>query len=94
MATTILLILSFIINLVLLYGVRNVLRQRNQFEHNIIVERRFFKTRLADTLQKMRVLDEKGAFESDDEVGAIFKDLQDTMIDLDESTELKEIAIN
>ena len=42
---------------------------------------------ILDTLQEMRNLDTIGAFESDDEVGAIFKSLEESLNKLDNITE-------
>lgn len=42
---------------------------------------------IQNTLQKMRDIDSTGHFESDDEVGAIFNELDKTLIELDKITE-------
>ena len=42
---------------------------------------------IQDTLQEMRNLDTIGAFESDDEVGSIFKSLEEALSKLNDITE-------
>ena len=76
--TNIIILISFLLNLILLIGVRNLLKQTEQFEDNLIQVR----GRIANTLQKMRDLDNREVFEKDDEVGATFAELKKLTEDL------------
>ena len=70
--------ISVVINIVLLIGVRNLLKQNEQFEDNLTEVR----GRIANTLQKMRDLDNREVFEKDDEVGVTFIELKKLIEDL------------
>ena len=74
----IIILISFLLNLILLIGVRNLLKQTEQFEDNLIQVR----GRIANTLQKMRDLDNREVFEKDDEVGVTFSELKKLIEDL------------
>jgi len=74
----IIILISFLLNLILLIGVRNLLKQNEQFEDTLIQVR----GRIANTLQKMRDLDNREVFEKDDEVGATFAELKKLTEDL------------
>ena len=76
--TNIIILISLLLNLILLIGVRNLLKQTEQFEDNLIQVR----GRIANTLQKMRDLDNREVFEKDDEVGATFAELKKLTEDL------------
>jgi len=69
--TNIILLVSFLFNIILLIGVRNLLKQNEQFEDRLFE----IGSRIRNTLQKMRDIDESGVFEKDDEVGATFSEL-------------------
>jgi len=70
--TNIILLVSFLFNIILLIGVRNLLKQNEQFEDRLFE----IGSRIRNTLQKMRDIDESGVFEKDDEVGATFSELK------------------
>ncbi len=70
--------ISVVLNIVLLIGVRNLLKQNEQFEDNLTEVR----GRIANTLQKMRDLDNREVFEKDDEVGVTFIELKKLIEDL------------
>lgn len=91
------LIISIVINIILLYlTIINFsknekllkeakkyfddLEKENDNYFNVIIS---IRGRVRDSLQKMRTLDRIGAFESDDEVGFIFKELSNTIEELD-----------
>lgn len=74
----IVMVISVVINIVLLIGVRNLLKQNEQFEDNLIQVR----GRIANTLKKMRDLDNREVFEKDDEVGVTFSELKKLIEDL------------
>jgi len=64
--------ISVVLNIVLLIGVRNLLKQNEQFEDRLFE----IRTRIGNTLQKMRELDNREVFEKDDEVGVTFSELK------------------
>lgn len=70
--------ISVVINIVLLIGVRNLLKQNEQFEDNLTEVR----GRIINTLEKMRDLDNREVFEKDDEVGVTFSELKKLIEDL------------
>ena len=77
------LVISIGLSLVMFILIKNLLKKIDVYEEWVLD----FKTDLVDTLQQMREIDkqgtfatslpdpEKGIFESDDQVGIIFKDL-------------------
>lgn len=75
---TIVLIISVIINLAGGYAIYNMLRKVELYEETI----QEFYSRLSITLHNMRRLDERQMFESDDEVGDVFRQLTDTVNEL------------
>lgn len=72
------LIISVILNLVGAYAIYNTLRKVELYEDTI----NEFYSRLSITLHNMRRLDERQMFESDDEVGDVFRQLTDTVNEL------------
>jgi len=76
--TNIILLVSFLFNIIFLIGVRNLLKQNEQFEDNLTEVR----GRIANTLTKMRELDNRQVFEKDDEVGVTFSELKKLTEDL------------
>lgn len=75
---TVALIISVIINLAGGYAIYNMLRKVELYEETI----QEFYSRLSITLHNMRRLDERQMFESDDEVGDVFRQLTDTVNEL------------
>lgn len=73
---------SAILNIVLLVGVRNLLRQNEQLEDRLIENNEFVKTKVQASLDNMKKLDFKQAFEKDDEVGATFHELKKVVEEL------------
>lgn len=73
-----LLIVSVILNGALIYACFNMLRQNELLEDTL----EDFYSRLQQTLNTMRALDEKQMFEKDDEVGDVFSQIVDTVNDL------------
>ena len=69
------LITSVLINLILLFGVRNLIRQNEQLEDRLLSLIRDTRTKVSTSLQKMRDIDNRQAFEKDDEVGVTFNQL-------------------
>lgn len=67
-----LIIISLILNVSLVLGIRRALNRTEGYDE-------FFEamqTRLKTTIQTMRSIDIRGAFESDDEVGGIFQQMK------------------
>lgn len=76
------LITSVLINLVLLVGVRNLLKQNEQLEDRLLSLIRDTREKVSTSLQKMRDIDTRQAFEKDDEVGVTFDQLNKIIEDL------------
>ncbi len=73
---------SIIFNILLLIRGINLVKQNEQIRDVIgIYEDRQLETeqRLESMLQQMRDIDIKGSFEADDEVGAVFSELKETI---------------
>ena len=73
-----------VLNIVLLVGVRNLLRQNEQLEDTLVETNTFVKAKVQSSLDRMRQLDYKQAFEKDDEVGASFTELKKVVEELNE----------
>lgn len=78
------LITSGVVNLLLLMGVRNLLKQNEQLEDRVISTTEETRKKVEQSLNKMRELDLKQAFEKDDEVGETFSQLTKVIEDLNE----------
>ena len=76
--------ISVVLNIVLLIGVRNLLKQNEQLEDKLINTVNQTRNSISDALIKMRELDNKEAFEKDDEVGVTFDALRNVVEDLNE----------
>jgi len=74
---------SVILNIVLLIGVRNLLRQNEQLEDRLVRTVTSVRNRVITALDQMRVIDTKQAFEKDDEVGVTFSEMKKIVEDLD-----------
>ena len=75
---------SVILNIVLLVGIRNLLRQNEQLEDRLVKTVTSVRNRVITALDQMRVIDTKQAFEKDDEVGATFGQLKKIVEELNE----------
>jgi hypothetical protein len=75
--------ISVLINLILLIGVRNLLRQNEQLEDRMVTLIGDVRNRVSSALQNMRSIDERGMFEKDDEVGVTFEEIKKIIEDLD-----------
>lgn len=80
--TNIIILISFLLNLILLIGVRNLLKQTEQLEDRLISSINEIKGRIGNTLKNMKDIDNREAFEKDDEVGATFQELKKLIEDL------------
>jgi len=67
---------SVILNIILLVGVRNLLKQNEQLEDRLIETITSIRTRIQTSLENMRRLDNKQVFEKDDEVGVSFSEIK------------------
>tara|TARA_B100000900_G_scaffold340301_1_gene303055 strand:+ start:2680 stop:2955 length:276 start_codon:yes stop_codon:yes gene_type:complete len=74
---------SVILNIVLLIGVRNLLRQNEQLEDRLVDIVNTTQQKVSDALNNMRKLDNREVFEKDDEVGVTFEEMKKIVEDLD-----------
>lgn len=91
----IILIISLGFNIVTYILIKNLLTKIRTYEEWILD----FKSNVIDTLEKMRAIDQqstfkssflssdKGAFESDDQVGQVFKDLNELIDKLNQKAQ-------
>ena len=63
-------------------GVRNLIRQNEQLEDRVVETIYSIRDRVSISLDKMRKLDNREAFEKDDEVGVTFNELKKIVEDL------------
>jgi len=74
--------ISVILNIVLLVGVRNLLKQNEQLEDRVVDIVDQTRNKVEFALDEMRKLDNREAFEKDDEVGVTFNELKKIVNDL------------
>ena len=74
--------ISVVLNIVLLIGVRNLLKQNEQLEDRVVGTIISIRDRVETAVLEMRKLDTKQAFEKDDEVGITFEELKKIVEDL------------
>ena len=80
--TNIIILISGLLNLILLIGIRNLLKQTEQLEDRLISSVNEIRGRIGNALKNMRDIDNREAFEKDDEVGATFQELKKLIEDL------------
>jgi hypothetical protein len=68
--------ISVAINIILLIGVRNLLKQNEELEDRLIETVTSIRNRVQTSLENMRKLDNKQVFEKDDEVGVSFSEIK------------------
>lgn len=73
---------SILLNIVLLIGTINLLRQNEQLEDRVVSTILSTRNKIESALNNMRRLDTKEAFEKDDEVGVTFDELKKIVEDL------------
>ena len=73
-----------VLNIVLLIGVRNLLRQNEQLEDRLVSTIDSVTDKVQSALEQMRRLDNKEVFEKDDEVGVTFNELKKVVEDLND----------
>ena len=74
--------ISVVINIILLIGVRNLLKQNEQLEDRLVETNNSVKNSVQSSLDNMRKLDNKQVFEKDDEVGVSFNEIKKIIEDL------------
>ncbi len=76
---TISLVISVIVNIALFYGVRNLLR-KNENQEDVLAKYLNYMDSLSKTIdyvdEKLKKIDVKGTFQSDDEIGWFFREVQ------------------
>ena len=84
MVIEIILGVSAVANIGLLIGVRNLLRQNEQLEDDLVGTISGVVQTINEANEKMKQADLRGSFESDDEVGTVFTELKGIVTDLNE----------
>ena len=74
--------ISALLNLILLIGVRNLLKQGEQLEDRVTETIDNTLMHVETAFEKMRELDNNGVFEKDDEVGVAFAEIKKIIEDL------------
>lgn len=73
------LVISVVVNITLLYGVRNLLR-KNENQEDVLAKYLNYMDSLSKTIdyidEKLKKIDLKGTFQSDDEIGWFFREVQ------------------
>jgi hypothetical protein len=80
MVLEIILGVSVIANGFFLYGVRNLLKQNEQLEDDLVGTVYGIAEQISEANAKMKQADIRGSFEADDEVGTVFTELK-TIVD-------------
>lgn len=73
------------INIALGIGIRNLLTQNEELEDTLVESMDEVKTKISEALEALRAADLKGSFESDDEVGVVFKEMKNIIETLNET---------
>ena len=76
--------ISLLLNIVLGIGIRNLLKQNEELEDTLLETTADIKTKVAVALDALKNADLKGSFESDDEVGVVFKEMKEIVENLNE----------
>lgn len=76
--------ITIFINLILIFGIRNLIRQNEQLEDKVVNTIYETRNKVQNALEKMYQLDTKQAFEKDDEVGVTFDGLKKIVEELNE----------
>jgi hypothetical protein len=74
--------ISVLLNLILLIGVRNLLKQNEQLEDRLVETTQSVREKVSNALTQMRSLDNREVFEKDDEVGVTFQELKKVVEEL------------
>jgi len=78
----ILLIISLIIIITLGVAVRNLLLQNEQLEDTLVETIQELREKVETAYEDLTKADIRGSFESDDEVGSVFKEIKDIVTNL------------
>ena len=81
--TNSIILFSALLNIILLIGVRNLLKQNEQLEDQLTSLIEDVRYKISNSLENMRNIDQRGMFEKDDEVGASFDEIKKVIEDLD-----------
>ena len=84
MVIEIILGVSVVFNIGLLIGVRNLLKQNEQLEDDLVGTINGVVQTITDANERMQAADIRGSFESDDEVGTVFTELKGIVKELNE----------
>ena len=84
MVIEIILGVSVVFNIGLLIGVRNLLKQNEQLEDDLVGTINGVVQTITEANERMEAADIRGSFESDDEVGTVFTELKGIVKDLNE----------
>ena len=84
MVIEIILGVSAVFNIGLLIGVRNLLKQNEQLEDDLVGTINGVVQTINEANEKMKQADIRGSFESDDEVGSVFTELKRIVNELNE----------
>lgn len=76
--------ISLVVNFIFLIGIRNLLKQNEQLEDTLVTKLTETRLKIQSSLDNMRTLDNKQAFEKDDEVGVSFNEIKKIIEDLNE----------
>ncbi len=76
--------ISVLLNIVLGLGIRNLLKQNEELEDTLLETTAEIKMKVTVALDALKNADLKGSFESDDEVGVVFKEIKDVVENLNE----------
>ena len=74
--------ISIITNVILLVGIRNLLKQNEQLEDRLVETTQSVIEKVSNALTQMRSLDNREVFEKDDEVGVTFQELKKVVEEL------------
>ena len=84
MVIEIILGVSAVFNIGLLIGVRNLLRQNEQLEDDLVGTINGVVQTITQANDRMKQADIRGSFETDDEVGSVFTELKSIVEELNE----------
>ena len=84
MVIEIILGVSAVFNIGLLIGVRNLLKQNEQLEDDLVGTINGVVQTITQANDRMKQADIRGSFESDDEVGSVFTELKSIVEELNE----------
>jgi|LauGreDrversion4_2_1035121.scaffolds.fasta_scaffold44763_7 hypothetical protein len=76
--------ISVLLNIVLGLGIRNLLKQNEELEDTLLETTAEIKMKVTVALDALKNADLKGSFESDDEVGVVFKEMKEIVENLNE----------